>query len=356
MGALLKMTMNSFRKNVLYKIKNLYDDLFHKKTLLKNREKINQYFAGNKEIFFGNHAFILKKMLLKDFVKTGQTFPEVNKNQVIQNAKENRASKIVSELKNKGYVVIENYLSQEICSRVVDYATNTPCFPRSPDGAPAQPQVEKINFDAPYLSARYDFSPNVLSIFRNLDLQDLMADPFLIEIAERYLSSAPYLDPVELWWFLPFPDRDDGWAEEYHFDFDSVRWLKFFLNFEDVEYQNGPHCFIEGTHNDLGIPNELRNRGYVRCNDEDVFKYVDSARERVFTAKAGTLLIEDTRGLHKGLTPSEGRRLLFSFQLSNYLFIDDSMIQKRVKPEFEKSDSFLKLWKMRPEFFSRYFT
>jgi hypothetical protein len=327
----------------------------HRKLLpLKyNRKKIEQALAGG-GVFTGSHVSLLKSMILMDFVKTGQTFPTNNMN-ITGKGTKGGADKIAADLKNTGYAVIENYLSQEICESVVDYATRTPCFPRPLDHAPSIPQVDRINFDELYLSARYDFSPNILSIFQNQDLQNIMSDPFLLEIAEKYLSSMPYLDPTELWWFLPFSTRDDAWAEEYHFDFDSVRWLKFFVNFEDIEFENGPHCFIEGTHKDFGIPEKLRKRGYVRYSDEDVFKYVDRARERIFTAKAGTLLIEDTRGLHKGLTPTEGRRLLFSFQLSNYLFIEQANINSRIKPEFAMSDSFHNLWKKRPEFFSRYF-
>lgn len=336
-------------------LKKIYLYIIPRHYIHSNRKKIKKITAGKEKIFYGSMATSLIDRLRNDFFLTGQTFPGVDDSVREMDASEG-VKKIVSELNDKGFILIENYISQEVCRRVVDYATQTPCFPRPVDHGISIPRVEKINFDEPYLSARYDFSPNISSIFQSQDLQNLISDSFLLEIAEKYLSSPPYLDPIELWWFLPFATRDDGWAEEYHFDFDSVRWLKFFFNFEDIEFENGPHCFIEGTHKDFGIPDKLRKNGYVRHSDEDVFKYIDPSKEKKFTARAGSLLIEDTRGLHKGLTPTAGRRLLFSFQLSNYLFIEQASIHSRIKPEFAMSDAFHNLWKKRPDFFSRYFS
>ena len=340
-----------FISNVLKIVKKIYVALFPKYYVYFNRKKIN---LGEEKIFIGVQADRIKDRLRNDFILTGKTFPGVGSSNSETDVSIN-VKQIVCELNNKGFFLIENYLSHEVCKQVVDHALKTPCFPRSMDYGLTIPKVEKINFDGPHLSARYDFSPNMLSIFESQDLQNLISDSFLHEIAEKYLLSKPYLDPIDLWWFLPFPTRDDAWAEEYHFDFDSVRWLKFFFNFEDIELENGPHCFIEGTHKDFGIPENLRKRGYMRHSDEEVFKYIDRSHERKFTAKAGSLLIEDTRGLHKGLTPTAGRRLLFSFQLSNYLFIEQASINSRFKPDFVMSDSFHSLWQKSPEFFSRYF-
>ena len=336
------------------KIKKICITVIPRYYINSNRKKIKKMTAGEEKVFFGSLATSLKDKLRNDFVLTGQTYPGVDGSVREMDVSE-EVKKIVSKLNDKGFILIDNYLSQEACKRVLDYATRTACFPRAIDYGISIPRVEKINFDEPYLSARYDFSPDISSIFQSKDLQNLMSDSFLLEISEEYLSAKPYLDPIELWWSLPFPTRDNAWAEEYHFDYDSIRWLKFFFNFEDIEFENGPHCFIEGSHKDLGIPKKLRKRGYVRHSDEDVFKYIDRSNEKKFTARAGSLLIEDTRGLHKGLTPTAGRRLLFSFQLSNYLFIEEASIKSRINPEFAMSDSFHNLWKKRPEFFSRYF-
>ena len=310
----------------------------------------------SEKVFWGDKAVSIKTKLLHYFVLTGRTIPHAEVNLEDNSFYKSSNKDIVSELKNKGYFVVDSYIPKDVCERIIEYAENTPSFPRPLDEQTSSlPIRTKINFNEPYLSARYDFSPDVLSILQNQDLQNLMSDPFLIGIAEEYLSCLPYLDPIELWWFLPYPIRDAGWAEDYHFDFDSVRWLKFFFNFEDIELENGPHSFIEGTHKDFGIPEDLRKRGYVRHSDEDVFRYIDRSNEKKFTLKAGSLLIEDTRGLHKGTSPVAGRRLMFQFQLSNYLFLDQANINNKFKPEFAMSDEFFNLWKKRPEFFSRYF-
>ena len=85
----------------------------------------------------------------------------------------------------------------------------------------------------------------------------------------------------------------------------------------DIKIENGPHCFIEGSHKGGAIANSILSKGYVRVSDEEVLRSAKNADEHIFVAPAGSLLIEDTRGFHKGLTPQSGRRLLFSIQYSN---------------------------------------
>jgi len=341
-------------------IKNLLKRIYYSYGIpLIIKKKIDKKFPKNKKIFYRTEAKAWREDFLNLFLSEGQTnLASSDSNSQSKSINQcglnlNQINHIVSQLKEKGYYVIEDYLNPMISREIVKYASVTPCYPRKKDS-------EKIdylpqNLKKPYLSARYDFSPDLKSIFSNIQLQNLIADPFLYSIAEEYLSSTPYLDPVELWWFVPFPERDAAWAEEYHFDYDSIKWLKFFFNFEDVTYENGPHCFIEGTHKDYGISESLRRLGYTRHSDAAIFSEYDKSLEKIFTAKAGSLLIEDTRGLHKGLTPTKGRRLLFSFQLSNYLFIENSDLEKRIYPDFNMSESFSNLYASNPLFFEKYF-
>lgn len=320
-------------------------------------------------VFWGNQATALKRRLLREFIRTGTTFKIEKTSATFASRRESNVwkgrcdtapyltqsiSPIISELNKSGFYVLDNFVPIDVCQRIVSFAESTPCFPRPRDHHQTIEPVESILSCENILSARYDFSPKPLSIFQNMDLQNFISNPFLYSIAQKYLGSDPLLDPVELWWLFPFPVRDSAWAEEYHFDFDSVKWLKFFFNFEDVSIENGPHCFISGTHRDAAIPDQIRMRGYVRHSDDDLFKLYSRDRERRFTLKAGSLLIEDSRGFHKGLVPVSGRRLLFQFQLSSHLFIDESAMKRRFLPNFPMSSSFSKLLESKPGYFSRY--
>lgn len=238
-----------------------------------------------------------------------------------------KVDSIVSDLNSHGYCLLPSILSNDLCERVVNYALNTPSYPRpAKDMDPLPPRI----LGEPFCSARYDFSRDVSLIFRNNDLQKIMADRFILEIAQSYLGTRPYLDPIELWWYLPYEKRDREWAEEYHFDMDTLKWVKFFFNFEPVTYENGPHCFIEGSHRAGDVPLSLLNQGYARLTDKEVFSEYSRDREKIFVAPAGSLLIEDTRGLHRGLTPTSGRRLLFSVQYSNALLNGRYSLDKNI--------------------------
>lgn len=230
-------------------------------------------------------------------------------------AEEHLMDQIIKDLDTRGFYTLESVIPQELCAEVVRYALLNKSQPRS-----ASNQTK--SFEAclptkPYLSARYDFSPNPKLIFENQFIQELIFDPFLFKISQEYLGGRPYLDPIELWWLFPFDKRDSNWAEDFHFDMDTIKWLKFFINFEDVQLTDGPHIFLEGTHRSKGIPWALLKKRYKRLTDEEVFRALPHVKEQVFTVPAGSILIEDTRGLHKGLAPISGRRLLLSFQYSN---------------------------------------
>jgi hypothetical protein len=329
-----------------YFLKNFFKKLF--------QLELNYLNLFSKKVFFYDKAQKLKMQCIEKFILEGHCRPlnvPFIQRDVVEG--DTRPYAIAKEIQRKGYYVIEDYIPLDVCRRVVAFAERAKSHPRPKDGFPEREPVCFGDEDS-YCSARYDFSPSMFRIFLNEDLQDLIADPFLYRIAEVYLGSEPYLDPVELWWFVPFSERDDAWAEEYHFDHDAPRWLKFFFNFEDINLCNGPHCFIEGTHLDNGIPSEIRRRGYARNPDSLIFSQIDKSREKIFTVKAGSLLIEDTRGLHKGLTPVEGRRLMFQYQLSNYLFVSDDHAPTRLDLSFKMSTNFQNLFEKRPDFFSRY--
>ena len=315
----------------------------------------SRYIHGESDVFFSREASSLKRALSNIFIEDGK-IPTPNVN-VVNNStnSEKQEIEIVKDLKQNGYCVIENFVPSDVCERMISFAENTKSFPRQKDfDFNAEKQIAQ-KFKEPYLSARYDFSPKPELIFHNRDLQGLMANPKLYSIAENYLGSRPYLDVVDLWWFVPFPERDDAWAEAYHFDMDAPKWLKFFFNFEDIRYENGPHCFVQGTHSDHGIPYSLRKKGYSRLPDDEVFRHLDVSLERVFTLKAGSLLIEDSRGLHKGLISKSGRRLLFQYQLSNAVFVEDSDLRRRISAEFEKVKSFNDLIESHPQFCIKHF-
>jgi ectoine hydroxylase-related dioxygenase (phytanoyl-CoA dioxygenase family) len=148
-----------------------------------------------------------------------------------------------------------------------------------------------------------------------------MADWSILAVAQDYLRSSPILDIVAMWWHTAFSDRPDARAAQmFHFDMDRPRWLKFFVYLTDVTPESGPHCFIRGSHRTGAIPPDLLARGYARLDDDVVAAHFAPEDHIRFVGKKGTIIAEDTRGLHKGQHVERGDRLVFQLEFTNTLF------------------------------------
>jgi hypothetical protein len=148
-----------------------------------------------------------------------------------------------------------------------------------------------------------------------------MSDASLLAVAQTYLRAAPIVDVTSMWWHTAFSDQpDEEAAQMYHFDMDRIRWLKVFIYLTDVTPMHGPHCFVAGSHRSGGIPEAMLSKGYARLSDEEVFLHYPRKNLMEFSAPAGTIIIEDTRGLHKGKVVEHGDRLMLQLQFSNSLF------------------------------------
>jgi len=143
----------------------------------------------------------------------------------------------------------------------------------------------------------------------------ILLDENLLHIAQEYLQVKPIIDLVTMWWSAPFDNKGtNAAAQEFHFDMDRIKFLKFFIYLTDVNPNTGPHCYVPKSHKKL--PKALRKDG--RFSDALVKENVGEPIE--ISGKKGTLLAVDTRGLHKGKPLTEGHRLLFQLEFTNSLF------------------------------------
>ena len=230
-------------------------------------------------------------------------------------------SLIVDEIEERGFHVFRNQLPLEICDRLLDFALITPALVRPMKGAANESaQANKQIYDrSSPLAVRYDFEPE--TVLRCPDVQDLMSDSAILSVAQQYLGVTPKADVLSMWWHTSFSKiPDEEAAQFFHFDMDRIKWLKFFIYLTDVGPDNGPHCFIEGSHRTGGIPKTLLSKGYSRLRDEEVFQHYPVNRMQKFVAPRGTVIAEDTRGLHKGMEVLDGDRLMLQIQFSASLF------------------------------------
>ena len=242
---------------------------------------------------------------------------------ILGNLSDADLSKITRDLDTDGFHVFQSRLSSDLCRRLLDYSTTQAGLMRPMDGE-KEDRVEFAVYDrsAPR-SVRYDFTQAML--LENPEVQSILADTSVLSVAQSYLRALPVADVLAMWWHTAFSKVPDSEAAQfYHFDMDRVKWLKFFIYLTDTSDKNGPHCFISGSHRTRGIPWSFRKRGAAyRFTDEEVAAHYSSQKFIEFRAPAGTIIAEDTRGLHKGKHVLEGDRLMLQFQFSNCLFGKD---------------------------------
>lgn len=230
-----------------------------------------------------------------------------------------RRQSVVSDIREKGYHIFENRLPDDLCDRLLQYATSHPCNMRPMDGALAGNQISVIYHRGAPQTVRYDFVTQ--DLLKNKDVQKIIADLSFAAVAQDYLGARPVMDVLSMWWHTAYSDKPDMEAAQYyHFDMDRPKWLKFFIYLTDVNTNNGPHTFIAGSHKSGGIPDSMLQKGYARLTDEEVESFYGKGAVVEFAAPRGTIIAEDTRGLHKGKHVSEGDRLIFQVQFSNSLF------------------------------------
>ncbi len=229
------------------------------------------------------------------------------------------SERIARQIRTNGYHVFERCLSENLCDRLVQFATRTPSRVRGADGtADAHQLVLPYDRDAPE-GIRYDLASE--DVINHPDVQALMADASILAVAQAYLGAPPLADVIGMWWHTAYSSEpDEEAAQFYHFDMDRIRWLKFFIYLTDVGPENGPHCFVRGSHRTGGIPWRLRAKGYARLTDAEVGATYPAQSLVEFTAPRGTVIAEDTRGLHKGLHVRSGDRLMLQIQFSNSFF------------------------------------
>ena len=111
-------------------------------------------------------------------------------------------------------------------------------------------------------------------------------------------------------------ENNIGSGSGWHRDSPYAHQFKFIVYLSDVNLENGPFEYIKKSHNsecisqyskylNIGVAqNRLSNQDIERLQDS---KVVDEST--VITGKAGTLLMANVRGLHRGMPLTSGSRL-----------------------------------------------
>ena len=215
----------------------------------------------------------------------------------------------VQGVQENGYYVFARVIDSSFVSSIRSFAESAPCQARgfdSPRGIYPR--------SAPQ-AGRYDFDER--TALQCAEVQEFVSDPAMVTIAREYLGQPVLMDEMAFWWTTTQrSDMANQNAQLFHQDRNRLSFLKFFMYLTDVTPDSGPHVVLRGSHK--SIPPSLRSDG--RKDDAAVTSAGLGSDIREIEGPAGSLMVVDTIGLHKGKTPIARDRLAIEIQLSTSLF------------------------------------
>ncbi|MDI1289402.1 MAG: phytanoyl-CoA dioxygenase family protein [bacterium] len=224
----------------------------------------------------------------------------------------------LAQLRKDGYAILDVRVPDATVAELSGYFAGAPCTLTSDSGSSlSEGETVRVDFDSP-LAEKYAVTTD--AVLQNATVRALLLDRGLLQIAQAYCGSAPIVDIVTAWYSFPSAQASHEAAQLYHFDLDRVRWLKAFLLLTDQDEETGAHMYVPGTQADHGISKELLARGYARLEDAEVDRSHPRSSWKTMDGTAGVVLLEDTRGLHKGMRLLRDHRLMLQFEYAQSLF------------------------------------
>ncbi len=230
---------------------------------------------------------------------------------------------LLAGLGTSGLVCGRISLPSHLCSEILQFAKETPCFgnlQREIEFLPADHAMAQLHYRQPILTGHYfdksDKCPAIRGIRENKTLQ---------RIAAAYLGRGSRVVSTRLWWSFPTTftvteaDLNLASQDRLHFDLDDWRALKFFFYLTDVTMDGGPFAYVKGSHRSR----LSRHQWTLLCghpNDEVLSAYGPQNLEAI-EGTAGTGIIVDPFGFHMGIRPKRTLRLMLEigFGVSNVL-------------------------------------
>lgn len=220
------------------------------------------------------------------------------------NAEDTNQKRIATELRQRGYSIIPEYYSQEQCNQVrqeIDRIIET--FPDT---------VHRDDTDSDNRIYGAERVSDLIMPFHN--------DSFLHQLSQLYLNYN-VLNMFTLANRVKTRENNLGSGGGWHRDTVHERQFKTILYLNDVTETTGAFQYMLGSHS-LISPIQLiyqydLNYKKTRFTEEEIQQIEHNGQEiDTLTGAAGTLIIVDTSGIHRGMPIQEGTR----YALTNYFF------------------------------------
>jgi len=214
------------------------------------------------------------------------------------------------EVLEKGYSIIPNAISPGVLRSLQSEIMKIEVQERVSSGKSFTGQIAA----GQNLVGRYDVSPE--NILRSKIIRKLAFSKDWLMVGSFVMRQPVVFDGVASWWMFQTDSKFASLnAQAFHADRERLSFLKFFFYLTDIGEDTGPHVYADKTH----IKRPLSLRGDRRYSDLELES--NGIHSTPILGAAGTVIVANTQGLHKGvppLIPNHGR-LLFEIQVANNL-------------------------------------
>jgi hypothetical protein len=259
---------------------------------------------------------------------------------------------VVRSLKDDGVAVLPVRLKKEALENL--YELGSSCrFRTTTYGALPADQLPGTQSELPVASTgesdEIDLSRPIHSVYlaprslllENPYVQALLCDPYLLQVATRYLGVFPVITKPDMWWDTEFVPQGLR-PRPYHTDSGCLRWLKVGINLTETTFESPHFVYVKGSHHPNKTTGGLTRRLVRRMNLSDK-EVTERCPDRIMhlTAPPGSVTLADTRGIHKGELSLRGNRLILYFGLEGSAFnnIDHPIPLNHIGTELAKAMS-----------------
>jgi len=254
-------------------------------------------------------------------------------------------SKAIKHLQKDGYYIFNNKISPELCEKLTEFAKTAPTVAHPSEGSKFSLYSEKT-------SKTETMRVPESELLKDNNIRSWICDPGLVRLAQLYLGPKPRIDHVGMWWSIARDgDPSKEGAQEYHFDLDRIRFLQIFVYLTDCGTNDGPHCFVRGTHRPSKKTSNLLKRGYARIPDSDIENTYPKEDAIEILGERGTVFAVDTTAFHKGKKPVSHDRLVLQAVFCSSLF---GANKPRLDVSLQNADSLSRFAMDHPEFLERF--
>ena len=149
-----------------------------------------------------------------------------------------------------------------------------------------------------HMLEKYNPATLTTPMLNNKEYYDIWLDEVVLEVVKDFMGFTPHL--IEAYSRRNFPSQFAITNHNWHRDLNHEQYLiKAFIFFTDCDLDTGAHHYIaRSIHN-----KSFNNKKYYTDKEIDEAWPITSDERFVSKVPAGTIIIEDTRGLHKASIP-----------------------------------------------------